>query len=160
MSEIVFNPVGFVRTDATDEETRQEKKGAGRLEILPEFEEALEGIDGFSHIFVLVYFHKLRPEQIGPLRVRPRKLVRRGYRLEDLPYLGVFSLDSPTRPNPIGLSLVELVRRKRNVLFVNGVDVFDGTPILDLKGYAPDYRAENFQVPAWYRKLMDRAGHI
>jgi tRNA-Thr(GGU) m(6)t(6)A37 methyltransferase TsaA len=158
--DITFKPIGFVRTDASDDQTRDEKKGRGRLEILPEFEDALEGIDGFSHLFVLVYFHKLRADQIGPLKVRPRRLVRRGFKLEDLPYLGVFALDSPTRPNPVGLSLVELLRRERNVLFVDGVDVFDGTPILDVKAYSPDYRAERFQLPDWYHTLMDHTGHI
>lgn len=160
MMEITFKPVGFVRSDATDDETRQEKKVQGRLEILPEFEDALEGIDGFSHLLVLVHFHKPRPDQIGPLKVRPRRLVRRGFELEDLPHLGVFALDSPTRPNAIGLSLMELLRREGNVLYVDGVDVFDGTPILDVKAYGPDYRTERFEVPEWYQKLMSQTGHI
>jgi tRNA-Thr(GGU) m(6)t(6)A37 methyltransferase TsaA len=130
------------------------------LEIFPEFEAALEGIDGYSHLFVLAYFHKLRPDQIGPLQVRPVRLVKRGFKLEELPVLGVFALDSPTRPNPIGLTLVRFLGRQGRRLKVGGIDFFDGTPILDIKGYRPEYRAEEFEVPTWYKKLQDARGHI
>jgi len=93
---------------------------------------------------VLAYFDRLRPEQIGPLKVKPRGLLRRGFKLEELPLLGVFALDSPTRPNPIGLSLVRLIKREGNRLFVQGLDFFDGTPILDIKGYRPQYRTDSY----------------
>jgi tRNA-Thr(GGU) m(6)t(6)A37 methyltransferase TsaA len=132
----------------------------GELEIFPEFAAALDGIDGYSHLFVLIYFDRLRPEQIGPLKVKPRALVRRGFKLEDLPELGVFALDSPTRPNPIGLSLVRLLRRDSNRLAVQGLDFFNGTPILDIKGYRNQYHAEEFTVPAWFRKLADNKGYV
>jgi tRNA-Thr(GGU) m(6)t(6)A37 methyltransferase TsaA len=132
----------------------------GELVIYPEFEEALEGIDGYSHLFVIVYFDRLRAEQIGPLRVKPRGLVRRGFTLEELPSLGVFALDSPTRPNPIGLTLVHLLRREKNRLFVQGLDLFNDTPILDIKGYRPQYCADNFTLPDWFRKFADQSGHI
>jgi tRNA (Thr-GGU) A37 N-methylase len=102
----------------------------------------------------------LRPEQIGPLKVKPRGLVRRGFKLEDLPELGVFALDSPTRPNPIGLTLARLLGREGNRLIVEGLDFFDQTPILDIKGYRPQYRAEEFSVPGWFRKLADEKGKL
>lgn len=161
MSEIIFKAIGQVRTQASEADIRGESKDVeGELEIFPEFEAALEGIDGYSHLFVLGYFHKLRPEQIGPLKVKPTRLVRRGFKLEDLPELGVFALDSPTRPNPIGLTLVQFVSRAGRHLKVKGIDLFDGTPILDIKGYRPEYRAVEFDVPAWYKKLKDARGHI
>lgn len=161
MSEIMFKAIGQVKTQASETEIRGEGKNVeAELEIFPEFEAALEGIDGYSHLFVLCYFHKLRLDQIGPLQVRPTRLVKRGFKLEDLPVLGVFALDSPTRPNPIGLTLVRLVGRQGRRLKVNGIDFFDGTPILDIKGYRPEYRAEQFEVPAWYKKLQDARGHI
>jgi tRNA (Thr-GGU) A37 N-methylase len=56
--------------------------------------------------------------------------------------------------------LVQLLRREGSSLTVNGLDVFDGTPILDIKGYQPDYRAQDLSLPVWYRKLMDETGHI
>jgi tRNA-Thr(GGU) m(6)t(6)A37 methyltransferase TsaA len=153
--------IGVIRTDATEEEIRAETPDLeGVLEILPEYAEALEGIDGYSHLFVLSYFDRLRPEQIGPLQVRPRRLTRRGWREEDLPLLGVLALDSPTRPNPIGLTLVRFLGRDGNRLAVGGLDCFDGTPILDVKAYQEDYRVGRFSVPAWYERLMDDSGHI
>src|SRR5689334_25448049 len=112
--DIHFRSIGKIHVNATDEEVRKKGDVEGELEIYPEFAEALDGIDGYSHLFVLVYFDRLRPEQIGPLKVKPRALVKRGFKLEDLPLLGVFALDSPTRPNPIGLTLVRVLRREAN----------------------------------------------
>ncbi|MFP4554400.1 MAG: tRNA (N6-threonylcarbamoyladenosine(37)-N6)-methyltransferase TrmO [Actinomycetota bacterium] len=153
--------IGVVRTDATDSEVRAEKRDIeGVLEIFPEFAPALEGIDGYTHLFVIYYFHELRDDQIGPLQVRPRRLIRKGLTLEALPLVGVFALDSPTRPNPIGLTLVQLLKREGARLSVKGLDCFDGTPILDLKGYQPDYRTQEFSLPNWYQRLMDESSHI
>lgn len=161
MSEIIFTPIGEVKTRSSEEDIRGEGKDvAGELEIYAEFEPALEGIDGYSHLFVLAYFDRLRRDQIGPLQVKPRRLVNRGFKLEDLPLLGVFALDSPTRPNPIGLTLVRLLGRQGRFLKVSGLDYFDGTPILDIKGYRPNYRVDEFSVPDWYKKLQDARGHI
>lgn len=158
--DIKFRPIGIVRTKGTETVVRGEKDLEGELEIYPEYEEALEGIDGFSHLFVLCYFHKLRPDQIGPLKVKPRRLVNRGFKLEELPVLGVFGLDSPTRPNPIGLTLVRLIRREGRRLIVKGLDFLDGTPILDIKGYKPDYSTNEYTLPGWYMELIDKQGHF
>jgi tRNA (Thr-GGU) A37 N-methylase len=72
----------------------------------------------------------------------------------------VFALDSPTRPNPFGLTLVRLLGRNGRRLRVLGLDLFDGTPILDIKGYRSDYRPAEFSVPDWYARLVDGSGHI
>ena len=130
------------------------------IEVYEEFAEALEGLDGFSHLFVLGYFNRLRPEQIGPLKVRPRGLLKYGFKLEELPLLGVFALDSPTRPNPIGLTLVRLVKRDGRRLSVEGLDLYDGTPVVDIKPYQPQYRAEEFTEPEWYSHLRQKAGRV
>ena len=158
--EIKFNPIGVVHTKGSDSEVREKGDLEGELEIYPEFSEGLEGIDGYSHLFVIAYFDRLRPEQIGPLKVKPRGLLKRGFKLEELPLLGVFALDSPTRPNPIGLTLVRLMKREENRLFVQGLDFFDGTPILDIKAYRPHYRSDNFMLPEWYRKLADKKEYV
>jgi tRNA (Thr-GGU) A37 N-methylase len=107
-----------------------------------------------------VYFDRLRPEQIGPLKVKPRGLLRRGFKLEDLPELGVFALDSPTRPNQIGLTLVRVVKREGRRIWVQGLDFFDGTPILDVKGYQPQYRSDDYTMPQWFRGLADDKGYV
>jgi len=158
--DISFRPIGVIHTKANDTEVKQTGDRDGEIEIYPEFADGLDGIDGYSHLFVLVYFDRLRPEQIGPLKVKPRGLVRRGFKLEDLPELGVFALDSPTRPNPIGLTLVRVVKRAGNRFLVQGLDFFDGTPILDIKGYRPQYRADEYTMPHWFRGLPDAKGHV
>jgi len=126
------------------------------VEIFPEFQDALDGLDGYSHIFVLTYLHKLRPEQIGPLKVRPRRFLRAGLKPEEVPLVGVFSIESPTRPNPIGLSLVKLVRREGRMLHVEGLDVFNGTPVLDIKPYTETYRVEQYELAEWNRQLLEK----
>jgi tRNA-Thr(GGU) m(6)t(6)A37 methyltransferase TsaA len=157
--EIVFRPVGVVRTQASDDEIRERSEELESvIEIFPEFLEALDGLDGFSHIFVLSFLDRLRAEQIGPLKIRPRRLLRRGFKIEELPLVGVFAIDSPTRPNPIGLSLVKLLYRKEGKLSVLGLDCFNGTPILDIKPYRDDYRTDQYELADWYRELRAKIG--
>ena len=158
--EITFKPIGVIHTKASDDYAQGTGEQEGELEIFPEFADGLDGIDGYSHLFVLVYFDRLRPEQIGPLKVKPRGLLRRGFKLDDLPELGVFALDSPTRPNPIGLTLVRILRREGSRIVVRGLDFFDGTPILDIKTYRSQYRTDEFTVPEWFRKLAGPTGDV
>jgi len=158
-NDITLRPVGKVRTSASKDEVRLRSKEAESLiEIYPEFRDAMEGLQGFSHIFVLSYFNQLRPEQIGPLKVKPRRLLAKGFKLEELPLVGVFAIDSPTRPNPIGLTLVSLLKIEAEGLRVRGLDCFDGTPVLDIKPYRGDYRAEQYELPEWYKVLRLKAG--
>jgi len=157
----VLKPVGIVHTNSSDVQIKEENKEIEAIvEIFAEFEEALEGLDGYSHIFLLSYLNKLRPDQVGPLKVKPKRATKRGFKLEDLPTLGVFALDSPTRPNPIGLTLVHLLKRHGRKLFVAGIDLFDSTPIIDIKPYQPDYQVNNYTMPEWYLQLMDKKGHV
>lgn len=156
-NHFTFRQVGVVRTKATDDEVKEMSgQMEATVEIFPEFQEALDGLDGFSHIFVLSYLHMLRPEQIGPLKVRPRRFLRAGLKPEEVPLVGVFSIESPTRPNPIGLSLVKLVRREGRMLHVKGLDVFNGTPVLDIKPYTETYRAEHYELAEWNRQLLEK----
>ncbi len=158
--EIRFTPIGVIHTTSSDAEVKGTGDRDGEIEIYPEFADGLDGIDGYSHLFVLAYFDRLRPEQIGPLKVKPRGLLRRGFKLEELPELGVFALDSPTRPNPIGLTLVRVIERQGNRIFVQGLDFFDATPILDIKCYRPQYRVDEYTLPEWFQKLADATGHV
>jgi tRNA (adenine37-N6)-methyltransferase len=159
--KIVLKPIGVIHTDASERQIKEENwEVEAVVEIFPGFEEALEGLDGYSHLFIISYLHKLRPDQIGFLKVKPKRLTRRGFTFEELPTLGVFALDSPTRPNPIGLTLVRLHKRDHRNLSVTGIDLFDGTPVIDIKAYQPDYDAKEYSMPEWYLKLMNRKGHI
>jgi len=133
--EIIFSPIGFVRCAHTQVSTTPiqpvyAQECRARIEILPQYEEALDDLDGFSHIYVLYHFHKAGP---ATLKVVPF--------LDDAPR-GVLATRSPRRPNPIGFSLVRLIRREGTVLFVEEEDMLDGTPVLDIKPYVPrfDYR--------------------
>lgn len=121
----------------------------GVIEVFPEYGEALDGIEGFSHLLILSHLDRQREGATGLLRVRPRRHAGGRVPVEDIPEVGVFATDSPARPNPIGLTLVKLVRREGNVLVVRGLDLYDGTPVLDLKPYRHDYQAERHTVPAW-----------
>jgi tRNA-Thr(GGU) m(6)t(6)A37 methyltransferase TsaA len=156
-----MQPIAYVHTSKSDEEVKDlEGEYDCVLEVLPEYEAALDGIDGYSHLYIIAYFHRLRKEQIGPLRVRPRRLLKRGFKLEELPEVGVFALDSPTRPNRIGLTMVKLLRREGRRLHVSGLDYFDGTPILDIKPFPGVEDTGSIRLPDWYRKLRERAGKI
>jgi tRNA-Thr(GGU) m(6)t(6)A37 methyltransferase TsaA len=159
--KIEMRPIGIVHTKASPDEIRERRKGIRSvIEVFPRFKEALEGLDGFSHIFVLSYFDRLRPEQVGRLKVRPRGLLRYGLKLDELPLVGVFALDSPSRPNPIGLSLVPLIRRRGRKLTVSDLDCFDGTPVLDIKPYQLSYRAKTYRVPDWHARILRKAGRV
>jgi tRNA (adenine37-N6)-methyltransferase len=160
-NEIEFRPIGVVHTTASEDEVRSRRLGGeSTIEIYPEFEEALDGLDGFSHIFVLAYFNKLRPEQIGPLKVKPRSWLRLGLKLEELPSIGVLALDSPTRPNPIGLSLASLVKLEKTKIVVTGLDLFDGTLVLDIKPYKASYRVDDYKLPSWHARLSEKARRV
>jgi len=123
-----MRPIGHVRSPFKD--TKEIPKGCGAkheaegvLEIDPELEEGLADIEGFSHLFVIWVFDRSR----GPeLLASPPS--------DDRPH-GVFATRSPQRPNPIGLTVVELLRREGPLLQVRGIDMLDGTPILDIKPY-------------------------
>jgi tRNA-Thr(GGU) m(6)t(6)A37 methyltransferase TsaA len=128
MNEWKMRPIGYIRSSYTD--TKQVPKGLGTkhtlegtLDVLPEFEEGLLDIEGYSHLFILWVFHRGRGyELIGrpPTDNRPH---------------GVFSTRSPRRPNAIGLTVVELLKREGPILHLRGVDMLDGTPVLDIKPY-------------------------
>ncbi|HEU5334970.1 MAG TPA: tRNA (N6-threonylcarbamoyladenosine(37)-N6)-methyltransferase TrmO [Terriglobales bacterium] len=131
-------PIGFVGSPYS--ETKQIPKGfgakheaEGELRILPELEAGLTDIEGFSHLYVIWEFD--RSKDFDLLGTPP---------IDDRPH-GVFSTRSPRRPNPIGLTVVELLGRAGPVLRVRGLDMLDGTPILDLKPYLSSIPAENLR---------------
>jgi tRNA-Thr(GGU) m(6)t(6)A37 methyltransferase TsaA len=130
-----LDPVGFY--DPTIESA---------LEILPRWSAALTGIESFSHLIVLFWLDRAR-------RVRAPRQGRPEGR-SDLPSVGLFATRTPHRPNPIGIATPQLIRRDQDTLWVSGIDAWPGTPIIDLKGYAPrdDLHAEA-TVPEWLTRL-------
>lgn len=134
----LMEPIGTVRSPYQD--TAQIPKGPdarhdaeGILEIRPELEAGLMDIEGFSHLFVIWVFHRAEGYD---LTSRPP--------IDDRPH-GVFASRSPRRPNPIGLTVVELLRRDGPRLHVRGVDMLDGTPILDIKPYLSSIPSEQLK---------------
>jgi tRNA-Thr(GGU) m(6)t(6)A37 methyltransferase TsaA len=153
----VLYPVGIIRHNYDDDYIRNCLEGVdGYIEIYPEYADGLKEIEGFSHLILITYLHKTGPEHRRVLVIRHRKLARLGIDISDIPSIGVFASDSPHRPNPIGLSIVELLERRDNRLHVRGLDVFDGTPVLDIKPYTPDRMVSNPRVPRWYKVLEER----
>jgi tRNA-Thr(GGU) m(6)t(6)A37 methyltransferase TsaA len=140
-----LTPIGFVRTNAVGDEVK-DKNRLSQIIIHDELAEALDGIAGFSHLFVLFWLHEISDEQRKTLKVHPR-----GRR--DLPLPGVLTTRTMLRPNPIGLTLVELVKFEGNVLTVRGLDAFDGTPVLDVKPFDSWDMAKDARVPQWWIKL-------
>ncbi|MEM4668215.1 MAG: tRNA (N6-threonylcarbamoyladenosine(37)-N6)-methyltransferase TrmO [Nitrososphaerota archaeon] len=155
--EIIIKPIGVVRTDVGDEFVKDSLEGVvGRIEIFKEYEGGLEGIEEFSHIIVLAYLHKVTEEQKKVLKVKHKRLLKLGFSLDELPEVGVFCSDSPHRPVPIALTIVKLVRREENILHVEGLDLYDGTPILDIKPYTPERIIKDITLPEWYIKLKKK----
>jgi tRNA-Thr(GGU) m(6)t(6)A37 methyltransferase TsaA len=110
----------------------------GLVEIFPEFADGLKDIEALSHIYLLYAFHESS-----------------GYDLQVKPFLddqkhGVFATRYPYRPNPIGLSIVKLISRMENTLTVEGIDTLDGTPLLDIKPYVPDFDLRTDVRTGWY----------
>lgn len=131
-------PIAFIRSPYTESSAIPKGLGAkheaeGVIEFLREYEAGLADIEGFSHLFVLWHFDRVDDFD---LTARPPS--------DDRPH-GVFATRSPRRPNPIGLTVVELLRRDGTSLHVRGVDMLDGTPVLDMKPYLSSVPAEKLR---------------
>jgi tRNA-Thr(GGU) m(6)t(6)A37 methyltransferase TsaA len=132
MNEIKYRPIGTIYTPFDELEGMPiQPSGAegvqGKIELLEEFAEGLKDLDGFSHIILLYHLHGSR-----------------GFQLRVVPFLdrvkrGLFSTRAPKRPNPIGLSMVRLVRIEGKMLHIENIDVLNGTPLLDIKPYVPEF---------------------
>jgi tRNA-Thr(GGU) m(6)t(6)A37 methyltransferase TsaA len=130
-SDICFEPIGVIRSGFTsvDEPPKQAAfadSATGRIELEEEYVAGLSDIDGFSHVILIYHLH-----QVGenvPLLLKPFA--------EDTER-GVFATRAPRRPNPIGMSVVQLNSVEESVLTVGGIDVIDGTPLLDIKPFVP-----------------------
>ena len=145
-----MQPIGYVRSPFRDNQEVPKGLGAkheaeGSLELRAEFEPGLTDIDGFSHLFVIWAFD--RSEGFNLVGTPPT---------DDRPH-GVFATRSPRRPNPIGLTVVELLRREGRVLRVRGIDMLEGTPILDIKPYLSNVPEERLRR-GWLAEAEARTG--
>jgi tRNA-Thr(GGU) m(6)t(6)A37 methyltransferase TsaA len=140
--DFLMKPIGVIHTPFTDKSRTTiqptRSQAAGWVEVFAEFVEGLQDLDGFSHIILLYGFHRSN-----------------GYTLKVMPFLddqlhGLFSTRHPCRPNPIGLSIVRLLACHENSLDIEGVDMLDGTPLLDIKPYVPDFDLHASARTGWY----------
>ena len=116
----------------------------GKIEIFPEYEAGLKDLEGFSHIILLYHFHLVR---------EPRLLVK--------PYMddethGIFATRAPARPNPLGISVVRLIKIEKNILYIKDVDIVDGTPLLDIKPYVGEFDIREIERFGWLEKHVHK----
>ncbi len=147
--EFTFHPIGVIHTPFIEKEATpiqpSRSQAIGRVDVYPEFSAGLQDIEGFSHLILLYVLHQAS-----------------GYSLSVKPFLddqmhGLFATRYPNRPNPIGLSVVRLRQRRENELEVEGIDVLDGTPLLDIKPYVPEFDVRTDTRTGWYatRSIRD-----
>lgn len=140
METVVYKPIGLIRTPFKEPRGTPIQPPAaggveGTVEVFPEYAPGLSDLEGFSHVILIYHFHLVSAPR---LRVRP---------FMDGREHGVFATRAPARPNPIGLSVVRLLKVEGNVLYVADVDIVDGTPLLDIKPYVPQFdSAQNVRI--------------
>jgi tRNA-Thr(GGU) m(6)t(6)A37 methyltransferase TsaA len=142
MSEIIYKPIGIIHSGFQAKEsmpiqTAFAKGTKGYIEIFDEYVDGLKDLDQFSHLILIYHFH-----------------LSKGYDLTAKPFLGdtergIFAIRGPRRPNPIGISVVRLESIERNILHISEVDIIDGTPLLDIKPYIPDFDSRSDAKTGW-----------
>ena len=150
MKEITYRPIGIIHTpnkkiQGTPIQGPAAREIAGEVEIFPEYINGLKDLDGFSHIFLLYHFH---------LTKNPKLIVKPF--LDDKMH-GLFATRAPSRPNSIGISVVELIKIEKNILHVKNVDIIDKTPLLDIKPFVADFNLKNKEVKiGWLEKNVHK----
>jgi tRNA-Thr(GGU) m(6)t(6)A37 methyltransferase TsaA len=143
---IEMRAIGFV-SRTSPEENERDRSLVSRIVFDEDLAPALDGIEEWSHIYVIFWLDKV-------VRAAEPALYHQGSRV------GIFAARSPIHPNPVGLTLVELVRREGNVLWVRGLDAYEGTPVVDVKPY-PDWEqghcivVTDFRVPGWLTQIIE-----
>jgi tRNA (adenine37-N6)-methyltransferase len=150
MMDISFRPIGLIHSPFHDLsgmpiQPSEEASAPGTVEIFPEFVDGLKDLGGFSHVILLYYFHQVS-----------------GMKLTVTPFLdseprGIFATRAPSRPNPIGLSVVKLLGIEGKMLRVENLDILDGTPLLDIKPYVPEFDHRLDARLGWLEKVQGKA---
>ena len=142
--------IGTVRNDVQEPTDEGWRRVVSEVILDERFADGLDGIEAFSHVLILFWMH--RAAEAEPVRMRRRPQGR-----QDMPEVGIFAQRARHRPNPIGVTAVKLLRREGNRLVVQGLDAINGTPVLDVKPYLPQYDSvASPAVPAWVNRLMER----
>jgi tRNA-Thr(GGU) m(6)t(6)A37 methyltransferase TsaA len=149
MDPVTFRPIGLISTPFTTPagtpiQPKAAEGVAGSVKIFQEFSTGLQDLEGFSHIFLLYHFHLV---QSFSLLVKP---------FLDDKQRGLFATRAPARPNPIGLSIVRLERIEANTLHVLDVDMLDGTPLLDIKPFVPEFDTRDQTRIGWLASNLNK----
>jgi tRNA-Thr(GGU) m(6)t(6)A37 methyltransferase TsaA len=149
MAQIRYKPIGIIHTPFRSPEGTPIQPAAARgvvggVEVDTIHAAGLKDLEGFSHVILIYHFHKAR---LAQLRVRPF--------LDDVDR-GVFATRSPVRPNAIGISVVRLLRIEENILYVQNVDIVDGTPLLDIKPYVPQFDGADGVRIGWVKDNIEK----
>jgi len=148
--DIIYRPIGVIHSPFADIrempiQPTGKSSASGTAELLPEFVEGLRDLDGFTHVILIYHLHKVSSTQ---LTVRP---------FLSSETHGVFATRAPTRPNPIGISIVRLLSIEKNVLHLGNLDVLDGSPLLDVKPYVPEFDTPTDARAGWLEHAQTRA---
>jgi len=144
-----FKPIGIVHSPfkkaiGTPIQPKAAKGIEGTVEVFAEFADGLADLDGFSHIILVCHLH-----------------LAQNYKLKVIPYMdnqkrGVFATRAPSRPNPIGISVVRLNHIENNILYIEDVDIIDGTPLLDIKPYIPEFDSQEDIKTGWLERRVHK----
>jgi len=147
---ITCTPIGVVKCPVTAMSQGNWAKVESEIHLDPRYAPGLQGLAGFSHVIVVFYLHQATG--FDPAK----QLLRRPRGMESMHEVGVFAQRTKYRPNPIGVSSVELVAVRDNVVVVRGLDALDGTPVLDIKPYMPVFdRIADARTPDWVAHVME-----
>lgn len=149
MKEIEYKPIGIIHSPFNEpEETPIQPSAArdiqGTVELFSEYVEGLKDLEGFSHITLIYHLHLSKPYS---LHVKP---------FMDDTLRGLFATRAPSRPNPIGISTVRLDKVEGVILYIRDVDIVDGTPLLDIKPYVPEFDVREKIKRGWLNKKIHR----
>jgi tRNA (adenine37-N6)-methyltransferase len=149
MKEVIYKPIGVVHSpfkmpQDVPIQSAAAKGVVGSVEVFQEYVEGLTDVEGFSHLILVYHFH-----------------LAQQYSLLVTPFLdkrlhGVFSTRAPSRPNPVGVSIVRLTKIEKNLLHIQDVDIIDGTPLLDIKPFVPEFDQRKAERIGWLEKKVNK----
>ena len=144
MKKITLSPIGVVKNKVKKPRFGSFKGEVAEIVLDKKFTDALTGIEDYSHVMIVYWMDK----------VKDKVITHRPQGNPEVPVVGIFSCRCPQRPNPIAVTTVKLLSRKDNKLRVGGLDIVDGTPIIDIKPYWPVYdEIKGAKIPKWVSKL-------
>ncbi|MDG5815156.1 tRNA (N6-threonylcarbamoyladenosine(37)-N6)-methyltransferase TrmO [Chitinispirillales bacterium ANBcel5] len=153
MKTVEFKIISHIRSEHTIQKKTPiqpvfSSQCKGKIELFPEYTDGLQDIEQFSHIILLYWLHRT---QSPVLMVKPF--------LEDVEH-GIFSTRAPRRPNPVGISIVRLEKRSESVLHISGVDILDGTPLIDIKPYVKRFDCIDEANSGWIESIEETTAEI